>query len=85
MYTFYTIKSLLSFKFRADDEVSIYPTGLVIGQRSLWIAATPDGKVFCLSLNPPLELLEIKCFVNPLASRLRSPQRRRISASITRR
>lgn len=42
MYTFYTIQLSLSIKFRADDEVSIYPTGLVIGQRSLWIAATLD-------------------------------------------
>lgn len=50
-----------------DEEVNIYPCGLVISSWSPWIAATPDRKVFCPSLNPPHGLLEIKCPVNPLA------------------
>lgn len=50
-----------------DEEVNIYPCGLVISPWSPWIAATPDRKVFCPSLNPPHGLLEIKCPVNPLA------------------
>lgn len=65
MLTFHN-HNLFSLK-AMDEEVNIYPCGVVISPWSPWLAATPDRKVFCPSLDPPHGLLEIKCPVNSLA------------------
>lgn len=65
MLTFHN-HDLFSLK-AMDEEVNIYPCGVVISPWSPWLAATPDRKVFCPSLDPPHGLLEIKCPVNSLA------------------
>uniref|UniRef100_A0A8W8NUK7 SWIM-type domain-containing protein n=1 Tax=Magallana gigas TaxID=29159 RepID=A0A8W8NUK7_MAGGI len=57
----------LAYVQAMDEEVNIYPCGVVISPWSPWLAATPDRKVFCPSLDPPHGLLEIKCPVNSLA------------------
>ncbi|XP_062581922.1 uncharacterized protein LOC134243706 [Saccostrea cucullata] len=57
----------LAYVQAMDEDVNIYPCGLVISPWSPWIAATPDRKVFCQSLTPPHGLLEIKCPVRCLS------------------
>ncbi|XP_033726735.1 uncharacterized protein LOC117316303 [Pecten maximus] len=52
---------------RLNGEVNIYPSGLVVSPWSPWLAASPDRKVYCPTLNPKYGLLEIKCPVNPLS------------------
>ncbi|XP_055999005.1 uncharacterized protein LOC130047656 isoform X3 [Ostrea edulis] len=52
---------------KMNNDLNIYPCGLVVNPWSPWLAATPDRKVYCPTLNPKYGLLEIKCPVNPLS------------------
>jgi hypothetical protein len=42
-----------------DNNVNIYPCGLVVSPYCPWIAASPDRKLFCPTREPPFGLLEI--------------------------
>jgi len=44
-----------------DNEVNLYPCGVIISPFKPWIAATPDRKVYNPSREPKFGLLEIKC------------------------
>ena len=44
-----------------NNEVNIYPVGIVINPWAFWIAASPDRKVYKPSRSPPIGILEIKC------------------------
>ena len=44
-----------------DNEVNIYPCGLIISPYAPWIAASPDRVVYNPSRCPSFGLLEIKC------------------------
>lgn len=44
-----------------DNNVNLYPSGVVVSPYSHWLAATPDRKVYCPARDPPFGLLEIKC------------------------
>ena len=46
---------------KMDNNVNLYPSGVVVNPYSHWIAATPDRKVYCPARDPPFGLLEIKC------------------------
>ena len=50
-----------------NNDVNIYPCGLVVSPWAPWLAASPDRKVYCPSMVPAYGLLEIKCPVKPLA------------------
>ena len=46
---------------KMDNNVNLYPSGVVVNPYSHWLAATPDRKVYCPARDPPFGLLEIKC------------------------
>ncbi|XP_056000210.1 uncharacterized protein LOC125676125 [Ostrea edulis] len=50
-----------------DNNVNIYPCGVVVSPYAPWLAATPDRKVYNPTMNQPYGLLEIKCPVKPLS------------------
>ena len=50
-----------------NNDVNIYPCGLVVSPWDPWLAVSPDRKVYCPSMVPAYGLLEIKCPVKPLA------------------
>lgn len=49
-----------------DNNINIYPCGIIVSHHAPWLAASPDRKVYQPSMNPPFGLLEIKCPVKPL-------------------
>ncbi len=48
-----------------NNEINLYPSGIVISPTSPWIAASPDRKVYDPTRNPPFGLLEVKCVSAP--------------------
>lgn len=44
-----------------NDDVNLYPSGVVVSPFVPWLAASPDRKVYCPSRQPSFGLLEIKC------------------------
>src|SRR6218665_839694 len=44
-----------------NDEVNLYPCGIVVSPYVPLIAASPDRKVYCPGRQPSFGLLEIKC------------------------
>lgn len=50
-----------------DNEVNVYPCGIIVSPYAPWIAASPDRKVFCPKEDPCYGLLEIKCPVLELS------------------
>nr|XP_022300975.1 uncharacterized protein LOC111109184 [Crassostrea virginica] len=50
-----------AYSEKMDNNVNLYPSGVVVSPYSHWLAATPDRKVYCPSRDPPFGLLEIKC------------------------
>jgi putative phage-type endonuclease len=44
-----------------DNQINLYPCGLIICPKSPWLAASPDRKVYNPQRFPPFGLLEIKC------------------------
>lgn len=44
-----------------NDEVNLYPCGIVISPYVPWIAASPDRRVYSPGRQPSFGLLEIKC------------------------
>ncbi|XP_048749370.2 uncharacterized protein LOC125661419 [Ostrea edulis] len=49
-----------AYSEKMDNNVNLYPCGVVVSPFSHWLAATPDRKVYCPSRDPPFGLLEIK-------------------------
>uniref|UniRef100_A0A8W8JLC4 YqaJ viral recombinase domain-containing protein n=1 Tax=Magallana gigas TaxID=29159 RepID=A0A8W8JLC4_MAGGI len=49
-----------------DNNINIYPFGIIVSTHAPWLAASPDRKVYQPSMNPPSGSLEIKCPVKPL-------------------
>lgn len=50
-----------------DDNVNVYPCGIIVSPYSPWLAASPDRKVYHPSRIPQFGLLEIKCPVKALS------------------
>jgi hypothetical protein len=44
-----------------NDNVNLYPCGVIVIPFCRWLAATPDMKVYAPERNPSFGLLEIKC------------------------
>ncbi|XP_063426804.1 uncharacterized protein LOC134710375 [Mytilus trossulus] len=44
-----------------DENVNVYPCGIIVSPYSPWLAASPDRKVYHPSRIPQFGLLEIKC------------------------
>ena len=50
-----------AIEYAKRKQVNYYPCGLVIHPDAPWLAASPDGKVFDPSEDPPFGLVEFKC------------------------
>ena len=44
-----------------NNNINIYPSGIILSPECPWIAASPDRKVYNPMRQPPFGLLEIKC------------------------
>ncbi|XP_062621198.1 uncharacterized protein LOC134282825 [Saccostrea cucullata] len=55
-----------AFEQLQNNNVNIYPCGIIVSPYASWLAASPDRKVYNPTMNPPYGLLEIKCPVKPL-------------------
>ena len=44
-----------------NNEINLYPCGVIVNYWSPWLAATPDRKVYNPNMTPKFGLLEIKC------------------------
>ncbi|XP_076070586.1 uncharacterized protein LOC143042205 [Mytilus galloprovincialis] len=49
-----------------NENVNIFPSGIIVSPFSPWLAASPDRKLYNPAMLPPYGLLEIKCPVKPL-------------------
>lgn len=59
---------MLPFIFQLNDQdINVYPCGIIVSPHSPWLAASPDRKVYHSQMVPSYGLLEIKCPVKPLA------------------
>ncbi|KAJ8307432.1 hypothetical protein KUTeg_015516, partial [Tegillarca granosa] len=56
-----------AFSKLQDQNVNIYPCGIVVSPYAPWLAASPDRKVYSTTMVPPHGLLEIKCPMKTLA------------------
>ncbi|XP_061190100.1 uncharacterized protein LOC133197943 isoform X2 [Saccostrea echinata] len=50
-----------AYSEKMDNEVNIFPCGVIVNPYCHWLAATPDRKLYMPSRNPSYGLLEIKC------------------------
>ncbi|XP_062578059.1 uncharacterized protein LOC134239948 [Saccostrea cucullata] len=50
-----------AYSEKMDNEVNIFPCGVIVSPYCHWIAATPDRKLYMPNRNPSYGLLEIKC------------------------
>ena len=44
-----------------NNDINLYPCGVVVSSWAHWLAASPDRKIYDPSKKPTFELLEIKC------------------------
>lgn len=60
-------KAALAYSKKMNDNVNLFPCGVVVNPYCHWLASTPDRKVYKPGSNPSFGLLEIKC---PVAEQL---------------